>query len=124
MKIKFINLFLIIFKDVDQFINEDKFSISNLSQQVESAKLFSQNLLDITFDVRKTHNAWPHKKVKRKLRLAQNHIENLQLNNQVSSKYEYDRVIKVTISDTKTLVLEYKGAKHPYIYNSPVCNLV
>ena len=91
-------------------------------QSVEDAETFVQELPDLSYEVSKTLHGWVGKKVTRRLKLTTRGIANLRRSGETSSLYEYDRIIKVTMSNVSTLVIEYKGAKHPYTYSSPyVC---
>lgn len=95
-------------------------NLNNLAAAVEQAENFASELPDVTYDVQKTLHGILGKKVTRRLKLTLKGVANLRSGGSVSSLYEYDRIIKVTMSNVNTLVLEYKGAKHPYVYSSPV----
>lgn len=88
--------------------------------------LSEQELLampELSFEVTKTLNKWPHKKVSRILRLSADCVSNIRSadgNQPPSSSYTYDRIIKVVMTDLRTFVIEYKGAGHKYLYQSAV----
>lgn len=108
--------------DVQTFIREEpKLSaLNSLAKSVEDADSFIQALPEVSYEVSKTLHGWAGKKVTRRLKLTTRGIANLRRSGATSSLYEYDRIIKVTMSNIHTLVIEYKGAKHPYTYSSPV----
>jgi hypothetical protein len=107
--------------DIQSFIrDEPKLSaLNSLVQAVEDADSFVQDLPEVSYEVSKTLHGWVGKKVTRRLKLTMVGIANLRRSGATSSLYEYDRIIKVTMSNINTLVIEYKGAKHPYTYSAP-----
>ena len=108
--------------DVHMFIREEpKLSaLNSLVQAVEDAESFVQDFPEVSYEVSKTLHGWVGKKVTRRLKLTTQGIANLRRSGTVSSLYEYDRIIKVTMANMNTMIIEYKGAKHPYTYSAPV----
>lgn len=104
------------------FIREEpKLSaLNSLVQAVEDAESFVQDFPEVSYEVSKTLHGWVGKKVIRRLKLTPQGIANLRRSGTISSLYEYDRIIRVTMSNITTMVIEYKGAKHPYTYSAPV----
>jgi hypothetical protein len=91
--------------------------------QLQLSEQQLNSMPELSFEVTKTLNKWPHKKVSRILKLTTESIANIRSADSVqapSSSYSYDRIIKVIMTDLRTFVIEYKGAGHKYLYQSPV----
>eukprot|EP01130_Rhizamoeba_saxonica_P016864 TRINITY_DN787_c0_g1_i1.p1 TRINITY_DN787_c0_g1~~TRINITY_DN787_c0_g1_i1.p1 ORF type:complete len:443 (-),score=89.51 TRINITY_DN787_c0_g1_i1:48-1376(-) len=97
-----------------------------MTQIVNDTDLFFKSLPSASYVVTKTL-ARPKgykKKVKRTLRLNSKGIENVRKSGNPSSFYCYDSILKVSLRGPETVVLEYKGAEHPYIYKSPIAIVI
>eukprot|EP01122_Echinamoeba_exundans_P009048 TRINITY_DN3114_c0_g1_i2.p2 TRINITY_DN3114_c0_g1~~TRINITY_DN3114_c0_g1_i2.p2 ORF type:complete len:566 (-),score=82.47 TRINITY_DN3114_c0_g1_i2:2898-4595(-) len=91
--------------------------------QLQLSEQQLNSMPELSFEVTKTLNKWPHKKVSRILKLTTESIANIRsgdASQAPSSSFSYDRIIKVVMTDLRTFVIDYKGAGHKYLYQSPV----